>query len=284
MQDLIIGYGYVGKALSSLLKSKNIAHVVAARSVTPDSTCAINLDLDASINPVSAQRIWYFVPPNKNFPTDQRLENLLSKLTVSTEAKRIVYISTTGVYGNCNGEWVTETRPVNPSTNRSKRRVNAEQQLVNWSKNNQNQYVILRVAGIYGPNRLPLSRLKQRQPMIPESEAPWSNRIHVEDLVNICFKAMSLETENEILNVADNHPSNMAMYFNQVADIAGLPRPPVVTLEDHNGTLSNAMLSYLQESRRIDNRKMLEHLKIKLKYPSLNEGLPAAWAAHGKSN
>ena len=90
--------------------------------------------------------------------------------------------------------------------------------------------------------------------------------------------------KNEILNVADNQPSNMASYFNQFADIAKLPRPPIVTLANHDGQISTQMLSYLTESRRISNEKVLRTLSLELKYPSLAEGLPAAWAEHERDD
>ncbi len=286
MQDLIVGYGYVGKQLSCLLQSKNIEHTITSRNATAPATTscnAITLDLDKPIGPTSALRIWYFVPPHKELEVDRRLSYFLDSLETTTKTRRIVYISTTGVYGDCNGEWVDETRPVHPATARSRRRVDAEGQLIQWSRQQQNECVILRVAGIYGPHRLPIARLEKKLPMIAENEAPWSNRIHVEDLTEICFEAMTRAKKNEIMNVADSEPSNMAHYFNQVADIANLPRPPIINLKEHNGQLSAGILSYLNESRRIDNQKMLNDLDIKLKYPGIATGLPAAWAAQSTS-
>lgn len=283
MQSLIAGYGYAGKHLAAILKKKNIEFVVASRSVEA-STHALSIDLDHEIAPIDFEHIWYFVPPAKEHESDIRLQHFLSSLPDTGKQRRIVYISTTGVYGNCHGAWVKETRPTNPITNRAKRRVDAEQQLRKWSKNEQNEHVILRVAGIYGPDRLPIERLKNNLPFLAENEAPWSNRIHITDLARICFAAMYKAEKNEILNVADNQPSNMASYFNQFADIAKLPRPPIVTLANHDGQISTQMLSYLTESRRISNEKVLRTLSLELKYPSLAEGLPAAWAEHERDD
>jgi len=287
MQDLIVGYGYVGKQLSQLLAAKKIPHMIASRSAELHASSlrpALPINLDQPIATVSASRIWYFVPPNKTNDEDRRLQHFLDGLAVSTKKIRLVYISTTGVYGDCNGEWVDETRPVNPNVARSKRRVHAERQLFQWSQRENREHVILRVAGIYGPHRLPIARLQKKLPMIAENEAPWSNRIHAEDLIRICIAAMTKANKNQIYNVADNEPSNMAHYFNQVADLADLPRPPLVTLANHDGQLSDGLLSYLNESRRIDNRKMRNDLEIELKHPSIKTGLPAAWAAQLKGS
>ena len=173
---------------------------------------------------------------------------------------------------------MNEQQPPKPDTDRAKRRLDAEQQLLQWCQDTNNQYVILRVAGIYGPERLPLKRLKEQQPMISEQEAPWSNRIHVDDLVEICLKAMNSTKTNQIYNVADGSPTNMAHYFNTLADKANLPRPPLVSLEDPDNGLSAGMLSYLKESRRIDNSKVLKELDLELLYPDLETGLEQALA------
>ena len=133
--------------------------------------------------------------------------------------------------------------------------------------------MILRVPGIYAKERLPIERLKKGMPVIHEDEAGYTNRIHADDLAQACKAAMEYETSNEIINVTDGNPSTMTDYFNQVADFTGLPRPPQISLEEAEKTLSLGMLSYMKESRRIKNDKMLELLKIKLIYPDLKSGL-----------
>lgn len=114
--------------------------------------------------------------------------------------------------------------------------------------------------------------------MVAEDEAPWTNRIHADDLATVCVAAMDRAPAGAVYNVSDGHPGNMADYFNRVADLAGLPRPPVVRLADAGGTLSEGLLSYLRESRRLDNRRMLRELGVTLRYPRLEEGLPASVA------
>ncbi len=111
--------------------------------------------------------------------------------------------------------------------------------------------------------------------MIRESEAPYSNRIHAHDLVRICIAALDRAPAGEVFNACDGHPTTMTDYFNRVADLTGLPRPPTIPLGGADARLSPGMMSYMRESRRLDNRKLLERLKIELRYPTLAEGLAA---------
>ena len=204
------------------------------------------------------------------------MAHLLEALVQQELTPRIVYISTTGVYGDCHGDWVDESHPLQATTDRARRRTDAEQKLLDWSEKCGGQVIILRVAGIYGPGRLPLDRLRSGSPMLREAEAPWSNRIQADDLATVCAAAMDLGKNREIYNVADGTPGNMAEYFNTLADLAGLERPPAISLAEAREVMPAGLLSYLQESRRIDNRKMLRELGVVLKYPTLAEGLAAS--------
>lgn len=136
----------------------------------------------------------------------------------------------------------------------------------------------LRVAGIYGPDKLPLQRLRAGKPMVAERHAPWTNRIHVDDLVQVLQAAMVRGRNGEVYNVTDGQPGNMAAYFNRVADFAGLPRPAVIDPSAGEQALSAGLRSYLAESRRIDNRKMLRELGVELRYPTLEQGLAACFS------
>jgi nucleoside-diphosphate-sugar epimerase len=111
--------------------------------------------------------------------------------------------------------------------------------------------------------------------MIAADEAPWTNRIHIDDLVSVCEAAMARGRDGEVYNVSDGSPGNMRDYFDRVADLHGLPRAPLIGLAEAQGQLSAGLLSYLGESRRLDNRKMLDELGVTLRYPSLTEGLKA---------
>jgi nucleoside-diphosphate-sugar epimerase len=187
--------------------------------------------------------------------------------------ERVILISTTGVYGDCKGAWVDERAVPKPEFDRALRRYDMEQYLINWCLENQVKFTILRVPGIYGPGKLPVQRIMQRKPVLNLDESPWSNRIHVDDLITVCLKSRIKDAENEIFNISDGHPSTMTEYFNTIAEFFGLEYPPQISMEDARKSLSKGMISYLQESRRISNQKMLKVLGVKLKYPLLEEGL-----------
>lgn len=158
-------------------------------------------------------------------------------------------------------------------TARARRRLDAEAAVQEWTTRFGGESVILRVPGIYAPDRLPLARLRKGEPVINQDEAPWTNRIHADDLAMICKCAMEMPSAKGIYNATDGTPSTMTDYFNQVADYAGLSHPPQISLQDAPTQLSDGMLSYMQESRRIKNDKLLNELQITLQYPSLQAGL-----------
>ena len=221
----------------------------------------------------ASQVFWLMPPPDKGI-TDSRLRRFLNAVGATVE--RIVLISTTGVYGDCQGRWIDESEPLKPHTDRAKRRVDAEQALHTWARRFGRQYVILRVPGIYALDRLPLERLRRGEPVINTSEAPWSNRIHADDLAMVCQRAMEIAPTGAIYNTTDGFPSTMTVYFNQIATYAGLPLPPQISLADAQNKLGAGILSYLQESRRIHNDKLLQDLQLTLRYPSLASALQAA--------
>jgi len=283
---LIVGCGYVGRRVAALHRARGAGVVGVVRTAASagalerDGIEAIRADLDESLPalPTRGTGIYYLAPPPETGTTDPRLGAFLANLDRSGQPRRILYVGTTGIYGDCHGDWVDESRPANPSVDRARRRWDAESRLREWAGKTSGQLVVLRVAGIYGPGRLPLDRLRRGLAMVGEDEAPWTNRIHVDDLATVCVAAMDRAPGGAVYNVSDGHPGNMADYFNRVADLAGLPRPPVVRLADAGGTLSEGLLSYLRESRRLDNRRMLRELGVTLRYPRLEEGLPASVA------
>jgi nucleoside-diphosphate-sugar epimerase len=261
-----------GEAVICLVRSDESVRRLAAAGLS-----ARALDLDGAVTlDDEAQRqsqVFYFAPPPSQGASDPRIGRFLDAL--DARPRRIVYVSTTGVYGNCHGEWVDETRAPNPQVDRARRRFDAEQRLLRWRETHGGEVVILRVAGIYGPGKLPLQRLRDQVPMIAEADAPWTNRIHIDDLVRVAEAAMTRGADGEAYNVSDGHPGNMRDYFDRVADMFGLPRAPVVDLADAGDRLSPGMLSYLAESRRLDNRKMLDAFGLTLAYPDLASGLQA---------
>jgi nucleoside-diphosphate-sugar epimerase len=238
----------------------------------------LKVDLDQPVlglPSVDGHQLYYFVPPPPKGREETRVAHLIDQLAEAGQPHRVVYLSTTGVYGDCAGEWVDETRPPAPAVDRAYRRLDAENRWRAWSRETGGELVILRVAGIYGPGKLPIERLKQGKPMVSEAESPITNHIHTFDLVTICQAAMSRGESGEIYNVSDGHPGSMTGYFNAVADFLELPRPPVISLEQARAQLTPGMLSYLGESRRLSNHKLIEELGVELAYPTLAEGLPA---------
>jgi nucleoside-diphosphate-sugar epimerase len=288
---LIIGCGDIGERVARLERSeaRTVAGLVrsekSARHLRSAGIQPITADLDApaSLNnlPVKNAVVYYFAPPPDKGVTDPRLEAFVSVLTPSNLPKRIVLISTTGVYGDCHGEWVTEDRPPNPQVDRARRRLAAETTLQAWSKASGVSIVILRVPGIYGPGYLPEERLRSGEPVLREDESPFSNRIHADDLACICVAAARHEHPSLLYNVSDGHPSTMTDFFFRVADVIGIPRPSAITREEAQHRLGPGMLSYLAESKRIDNRRMREELGVKLMYPDITAGLASCFERCG---
>lgn len=288
---LIIGCGDIGervarlersqgRAVAGLVRSEKSARRLRAAGIQP---IAADLDSPASLNnlPVKDAVVYYFAPPPDKGITDPRMEAFATAMTAPDFPQRVVLISTTGVYGDCLGEWVTEDRPPNPRADRARRRLAAETTLQAWSKTSGVPIVILRVPGIYGPGYLPEERLRSGEPVLREDESPFSNRIHADDLARLCIAAARHDHPSLLYNVSDGHPTTMTDFFFRVADVLGIPRPPAVTLEEARKRLGEGMLSYLAESKRIDNRRMREELGVELMYPDLAAGLASCFERCG---
>jgi nucleoside-diphosphate-sugar epimerase len=220
--------------------------------------------------------ILYSAPPPGGGVTDTRVRNFLAALEVGREPAKVVYLSTTSVYGDCGDDLVTEERPVNPANHTAKRRCDAEERFRAWGAERDVPVVILRVSGIYGPGRIPMQRIHSQEPLLDEKEVGYTNRIHADDLAQVCIAALEKGEDGDIFNVCDGEMSKMTDYFNAITDLLNLPRLQQVSLAEARQVMSPLMFSYMTESRRISNRKMLEKLGIKLKYPTLMEGLKAS--------
>ncbi len=287
MTHIIIGCGDVGQRLALHLQqqSKSVLGVVQSDSSLQKLQAmqipAEQLDLDTfselSLD-ITGKPVFYFAPPVSSGAEDSRMVNFLSVLKSHQQIPaKIVYISTTGVYGDCQGRWINEDEALKPLADRAKRRLHAELQLKAFAGESNCQLVILRVAGIYGPGKLPLARLSQQQPVIRPEESPFTNRIHIDDLVNICAIAMQHAKDGSLYNVSDGQPGTMADYFTRIALRANLPVPPQISLEDGKHKLSAGMMSYMRESRRLDNSRLLQDLSIELAYPDLDSGLDSCF-------
>ncbi len=283
---IIVGCGDIGRRVAALYRGKAqriiglVQTSTSMRRLRGTGVEGMQVDLDfmplPDALPTAGAVIHYYVPPPREGHNDPRLQRFLHAIPANASPQRVVYISTSAVYGNCHGEWVTEERPPQPDSDRGKRRLFAEQVLQAWCAARQVESVILRVPGIYGPGRLPIKRLKSGAPVVEEREGSYSNRIHADDLAQICLAAAQRAPANSIYNVSDGHPTTMTDYFLQVADLLELDPPPLISLDEAQELLSPAMLSFLNESKRLNNSKMLKELGIKLKYPTLKPGLQAS--------
>jgi nucleoside-diphosphate-sugar epimerase len=244
-------------------------------------TIQADLDLTETLAdlPSAGAIIYYLAPPPQTGKRDTRLDNFLATIGPQALPKKIIYISTSGVYGDCHGEHVSEETPPAPLTGRARRRLASEQTLLDWAAKQDVATVILRVGGIYGPGRLPLERLRQGMPVLRRDLAPISNRIHADDLALVCHAAAAAPGKHTLYNVCDNQPSSMTDYFIAVAHHAGLPAPQEIDWQEAETRLSPEILSWMRESRRMDNSKLVRELGIKLAYPILEEGLPSCFVS-----
>ena len=281
---LVIGCGDIGRRVAALEQQAGNPVAALARSASSAANLISrnievlpgDLDQPASLNARSAAPpdvLYYLAPPPAAGDDDSRLRNWLR--SPQPLPRRFVYISTSGVYGDCGGAWINEDWPLNPRSERGKRRLDAENQLRAWSRDHGVELIILRVPGIYGPGRLPVERVRQGVPVLIEADAPWSNRIHADDLADACFAAARRGRSVQAFNISDGHPTTMTDYFWRIADLYGLPRPPAITMEEARRVLSPSMLSFLEESKRLDTRRMREELGVAPRYPDLASGLPS---------
>jgi nucleoside-diphosphate-sugar epimerase len=241
------------------------------------------MDLDrpeslAALEPADA--VLHCVPPPQTGEADSRTANLLTSL----ESKRILptriaYISTSGVYGDCGGAVVDESRAVNPQSARAKRRVNAEERLALWCKSHRVALVILRAPGIYAADRLPLERLQAGTPVLRDSDDVYTNHIHADDLAACCLRALEDDAPAGTYNASDDTQLKMGEWFDLVADHAGLPRPPRIARGEAAARIPPGMLSFMNESRRLDNTRLKQTLGVRLRYPTVHEGLGHEHAA-----
>ena len=282
---LIAGCGYVGQRLALRLRAQ---YEVTGLVRTPERVAelarvgirALAIDLDR-VRPgvgiperLDEEAIVYLTPPPVLGESDLRLDRFLQLATVPPHT--FVYMSTTGVYGDTDGAVVDESSTVQPRTDRARRRVSAEEMTRVWCNERRVRRVVLRVPGIYGPDRLPLERLRHIEPVVREREAGINNRIHVDDLVEACARAITNPEARGVYNVTDGKPLSSTAFMTLVAKVAGLPPPPQVSMEEAQLTFSPERLSFLNESRRVSNERMLKHLGVVLKYGNVEEGIRAS--------
>jgi nucleoside-diphosphate-sugar epimerase len=277
MTTLVIGPGYTGTRVVSQLDDA----LVFGRSLPGDRHLDLDSDGDLPGGLPEHYSIIYPVPPAGEEPGDPRFARLLARLPHAPA--RIVYLSTTGVYGDRGGALVDESATVQPGSPRALRRVEAENLLNAWCSGRDCIAVILRVPGIYGPGRLGLDRIAAGIPMIAEEDAHPGNRIHVDDLAGCCIAALSPEVPGGIYNVGDGDTRSSTWFTLQVAGQAGLPPPPCVSREEAERTFSPMRLSFLRESRIVDVTKMREVLGYHAVYSDPADGIAATLSAEDTS-
>lgn len=277
---LIVGCGDIARralpqlreryAVTALVRATQEAAMLRRSGVEP-----VIADLDRSESlqalhgPVDA--LLHLAPPGDDDARDLRTRNLVAALSArSILPRRGVYISTSGVYGDCAGAWVDESRPLNPSTPRAVRRVDAEAVLRQWLPD----IVVLRVPGIYAADRLPLDRLRRGTPVLRDEDDVYTNHIHADDLADIVVAALERAPAGAVYNSSDDSEMKMGEWFDFVANRHGLPRPPRVARAQAADHIPPALLSFMNESRRLSNTRMKRELGVRLRYPTVREGVP----------
>jgi len=289
---LIVGCGDVGlRTAGQLGASKSRRVRVMALTSSPERVrllraCGItplqgNLDDADSLQRLAglAHRVIHLAPP----PTDRRGESerdprslaLVRVLRLRTPPQALVYGSTTGVYGDCTGQRVRETKAVNPLTPRAQRRVDAEK-LMRFLGRTGVRVSVLRIPGIYAPDReggTPRERLLRGAPVLLAKEDVYTNHIHANDLARACAAALWRGKPQRMVNVTDDTDLKMGDYFDLAANLYGLPKPLRISRSHANATLPLMQLSFMNESRRLDNTRMKHELRLKLSYPHVRDGL-----------
>lgn len=276
---VVAGTGYTGlRVLNALPADRSLGMNRAPVASSEHEIRALDLDISSTqdITLPDPCTLLYSVPPAPDSNEDKRLASFLAR--IQPIPLRIVYLSTSGVYGDRGGELTRESDPVNACTDRARRRLAAEQLLLQWCRHAACELMVLRVPGIYGPGRLGLERLKNGAAIIREADAGPGNRIHVDDLVTCCIAAMTNAAPPGIYNIADGDGRSNSWFRRTVADLAGLPAPKDISFAEAERTWSETRLSFLRESRQLDTEKLCSVLKVQLRYCNAEDGIRASLA------
>ena len=282
---LIIGCGDVGLRVAqalpkhvrvlALTSSADRTAELRARGITP---LRGNLDQPASLQRLAglAHRVLHLAPPPGEGWQDPRTLALIRVLRQGSVPSSLVYGSTSGVYGDCHGAIATETRATNPDTPRARRRIDAESSVRFLGRSAGVRSSILRIPGIYAPDRVggtPRARLEKGTPVLQAEDDVYTNHIHADDLARACIAALWHGQPQRIYNVNDDTTLKMGDYFDLAADLYGLPRPPRIARDAAPSQLPLMLLSFMSESRRLDNTRLTCELGLRLRYPTVALGL-----------
>jgi len=264
---LVVGFGDIARRAAPLLASR-YQIVRAARSD------GFDLDRPQSLVLGRVDALLHLAPPPGEGDQDTRTANLLAALEKGRILpRRLTYVSTSGVYGNCGGERVDESWPIAPQTPRARRRADAERRLALWCSSHAAQLVVLRVPGIYAADRLPLARLRAGTPALRAEDDVYTSHVHADDLAVIAARSLEDDAPEGIYNAADDSEIRMGDWLDLVADRHGLPRPPRLQRAEVKARVSPELYSFMNESRRLDNARLKRELAIRLRYPTVYEGL-----------
>jgi nucleoside-diphosphate-sugar epimerase len=271
---LIAGYGDIARRAAPRLEARYAVQPASRRH-------AFDLDRPETLVALQeADAVLHCAPPLSTGAADTRTTHLLAALAKGRILPaRVVYVSTSGVYGDCGGARVEESRAVHPQTDRARRRVDAEHQLALWCSERGVALIILRVPGIYAADRLPLERLRAGTPVLRAEDDVYTNHVHAEDLASIVVRALEDAVPAGTYNASDDSEIRMGDWFDLVAERAGLPCPPRIPRAEAAGRVSPDLLSFMSESRRLANRRMKENLRVQLRYPTVFEGVPRSMGA-----
>ncbi len=293
LRVLIIGCGDVGLRITRNHASAcriigTVRSPEAARKVRQAGGKPLNADLDDPVvnNRLAglATRIIYLLPPDNQHDQDIRLRRVLASLDrrrVATST-RLAYCGTTGVYGNAAGKILSEASPINPYSTRARRRADAERQLRRAQARPATarlKVCRLRAPGIYAQDRLPASRLHKGLPALQRDQDSYSSHIHADDLGAALWTAVLRGANGRVYNACDGQQQLMGDYFDQVADHLNLPRPPRLSAQAIQREVSPMMWSFMRESRRLSNHRLLGELRLRLRYPTVAATLTAMTAA-----
>ena len=273
---LIVGCGDVGVRAAGLLKNASRVYALTSSEsrvahLQQQGIAALrgNLDEPASLRRLAgvASHIIHMAPPPLQGRSDPRTRALVQALLLRSSPQAVVYGSTSGVYGDCAGALINETQVLNPQTDRAHRRVDAEAWLNAWGSRGLPRINVLRIPGIYALDR------EGGTPVLQATDDVYTNHIHADDLARATVLALWRGKTLRPLHVSDDSDVLMGDYMNWAADLWQLPRPPRISREQAQTALPAMALSFMSESRRMQNQRLKTELRMKLRYPTVREGL-----------
>jgi nucleoside-diphosphate-sugar epimerase len=282
LRILIVGCGDVGLRTArqlrgkarvyGLLRSAERANQLRAAGVIP---VIGDLDDRRSLRRIAglADVVFHFAPPPSEGESDPRTRRLIAALSAASLPRTLIYVSTSGVYGDCAGAVVPETWPARPKNARARRRQDAEKQLRHWAARTGVGLAILRAPGIYANDRMPEERVRKGLPALLPADDIYTNHIHAEDLAGLAIAALFRGGHNRLYNAVDDSGLKMGDWFDVVADKIGVARPPRLPKEEVMAAVTPAMRTFLSESRRLTNKRIKVELRYPLTYPTVREGL-----------